>query len=892
MALRLAPSGQLHLDAGAEADAVPPARAERIRAAFEGGAGPGVLHLGAVEVSSVLPPSLAWFRDLGKLFVSRLCGLPDLEQARERAVLPPPGDELRALAAAPPPMQGAEYLDATVLESLWIAVGAAFRDEMAHWNGSVESFLADKNEAWSLVGRVCFHLAENRADPERPFAFLATYTTGLSVEARARHRPLGEALRAYAGEKNRGALLALLRPVDRAAAKSALVKQLVDAGELFQPLAWTVRQAHRFLREVPLCEEAGVVVRVPDWWRARRRVQVGVTVGSAAPSQLGLNALLDFSVGLALDGEPLSDEEWRTVRASSDGLALIRGKWVEVDRARLDALLAHWRSVQKTAAKDGLSFLDGMRLLAGARLDGDAVDEPEAREWSRLAAGDWLSGVLDGLRGPDGLAAADPGEALRTTLRSYQRVGVSWLRLLHRLGLGACLADDMGLGKTIQVLALLVLLQKERAGPSLLVAPTSLLGNWQAEIERFAPSLRVFVAHPSAAPGDAWKRPPDGAPDLVITTYGSVPRIEWLGERDFALAVLDEAQAVKNPAAKQTRAVKTLRARARIALTGTPVENRLSDLWSLFDFINPGLLGSAKAFGEFAKRIAAGPTADYGPLRNLIRPYLLRRMKTDRAIVPDLPEKTEVRVFCALTRKQAALYQQSVEALAAELRGPNMKDGGIKRRGAILAFLLRFKQICNHPSHRLGDGGWSPLDSGKFARLAELSETIAARQEKALVFTQFRETTAPLAAFLATAFGRPGLVLHGDTPVKDRRALCDRFQSDDDVPFFVLSVKAGGTGLNLTAASHVIHFDRWWNPAVEDQATDRAHRIGQKRSVLVHKFVCRGTVEERIDALIESKRAMARELLAGGGEALVTELGDRELIDLVSLDIRSALAEG
>jgi len=333
--------------------------------------------------------------------------------------------------------------------------------------------------------------------------------------------------------------------------------------------------------------------------------------------------------------------------------------------------------------------------------------------------------------------------------------------------------------------------------------------------------------------------------------------------------------------------VKQLDARARIALTGTPVENRLGDLWSILDFINPGLLGTSTEFARFAKRLAARPDNTYGPLRDLVRPYILRRLKTDRSIIADLPDETEVKAFCSLTRTQAALYQRSVTELATELAAAD----GITRKGVVLAFLMRFKQICNHPSQWLGDGAWAEGDSGKLARLREIAEIIAAKQEKLLVFTQFREVTAPVAAFLGSVFGRPGLVLHGETEVKKRQALVRQFQEDERAPFFVLSLKAGGSGLNLTAASHVIHFDRWWNPAVENQATDRAFRIGQTKNVLVHKFLCRGTVEEKIDQLIESKRQLSQNLLEGGGEMLLTEMNDEDLLKLVALDLRAASQE-
>jgi non-specific serine/threonine protein kinase len=501
---------------------------------------------------------------------------------------------------------------------------------------------------------------------------------------------------------------------------------------------------------------------------------------------------------------------------------------------------------------------------------------------------------------------------LQATLRPYQEAGVRWLYLLTRLGLGACLADDMGLGKTMQILSLLLVLQRENSreskqgskledkrktkgatpatpatpAPTLLVAPASLLANWHAESQRFAPSLKVLIAHPSAMPADPLRALEAAAfaqVDLVITSYSTLLRLPALLQMRWQLVVADEAQALKNPGAKQTQAIKKLNAASRIALTGTPVENRLSDLWSIFDFTHPGLLGTAKVFSSFAKRLDS--QKHYGPLRALVSPYILRRLKTDKRVISDLPDKTQTNAWCHLRPAQAALYQAAVKELAKALETAD----GIARRGLVLSYLMRFKQICNHPSQWQGNGAWDEENSGKFARLRELAEVIAAKQEKMLVFTQFRETTAPLAAFLGTIFGREGLVLHGGTPVAQRRELVKRFQEDDGTPFFILSLKAGGSGLNLTAASHVVHFDRWWNPAVENQATDRAYRIGQKRNVLVHKFVCRGTIEERINQMIESKQALVNDVLQNEAEVQLTELSDKELLNLVQLDIHTAI---
>jgi superfamily II DNA or RNA helicase len=785
----LTPHGVLALGQTGEPLALEPARGARLERAFGHGSGHGLLCLGIDEVGTALPAVLSYWRDLGARYVTALCALPDIAEAGGKPPVPSPADgELQRMAAAVPPMTGAEYLTSAVLADLWQAMDAAFDAELAQVKVSVQAFLKSRHPAWNLVGRVHFNLAENRKDEEAPFAFLATYTTRLSAQAKAQHLPLGKALQEYAGAKNRERLLSLLVPVQRAAEHCAWLKAMVDAGEIFHPLRWRPPQALQFLKDVPALESAGVIVRMPATWRMNRpaRPQVKATVGGNAPSGLGLDALLDFQMDVTLDGESLSRAEIKQLLAQSDGLLLIRGKWVEVDHERLTRTLEQFEQVERHAASDGLSFGEAMRMLAGAGItsDGDAIS-PDI-DWSETVAGPWLAQTLAALRGPDGLARVEPGPALQGALRPYQQAGLQWLHLFTRLRLGACLADDMGLGKTIQVLSLLLVLKNgAQAGrkPSLLVAPASLLANWAAEIERFAPSLRALTAHPSAPPGE--KLELDGSDDLagvdlVITSYGFLARAPWLEATKWRLVVLDEAQAIKNPGTKQTRLVKKLQAETRIALTGTPIENRLGDLWSIFDFINPGLLGSAKQFSTFVKQLAERAENPYGPLRDLVRPYILRRMKTDKSIIADLPDKTEVNVFCPLSRKQAALYQQAVEELARQLDDVE----GIQRRGIVLAFLMRFKQICNHPSQWLGDGAWAEEDSGKLARLRDIAEVLASRQEKALIFTQFRETTAPLAAFLGSVFERPGLVLHGETEVRKRKDLVRQFQEDENVPFF------------------------------------------------------------------------------------------------------------
>ncbi len=725
------------------------------------------------------------------------------------------------------------------------------------------------------------HLAENKGDDAYPFAFMASYASGVNASGRLRQLPLGKALQEYGGTGDRAVLLKLLEPLHRASQTCPFMAGLVESGDVYHPLAWTPQEAHGFLRSASLYEDAGLLVRLPNWWQKRaRRPKVSATLGEKKKGKVGLEALLDFKLEVLIDGQALGPDELAELLTGDDGLVFFRGQWVEVDRDKLQQALDHWKALE---AEGGLSFAEGMRLLAGNSEDGVGEDEDDGeRSWAYARPGTWLEETLRQLTAP---GESQPPAGLRATLRPYQAKGLEWLWFCASTGLGACLADDMGLGKTIQVLAALLKRKETTPGgpPSLLVVPASLVGNWKREAARFAPELRILTVHRSEAGGSLDKPSPKAlaATDLVITTYGMLTRLKWPAEIRWAWVVIDEAQAIKNSGTRQSKAVRKLTAEVRFALTGTPVENHLGDLWSIFDFINPGLLGTRKQFDDFIRGLRERQSGHYAPLRRLVAPYILRRLKTDKSIIDDLPEKTEMKVYCGLSTAQAKLYAQTAARLEQELEGTD----GIKRRGLVLAYLMRFKQICNHPDQLTKTGDYEPSASAKFERLAALCGEIASRGEKALVFTQFREMAEPLDNHLATVFRRSGLTLHGGTPVKARQSMVEHFQRDDGPPFFILSLKAGGTGLNLTAASHVIHFDRWWNPAIENQATDRAFRIGQKRNVLVHKFITTGTLEEKIDALISEKQGTADAVLGDGGEKALTEMSNKELLDFIRLDL-------
>ncbi len=842
------------------------------------------------------PPEFTFWRDYARRYFAALCRQYSSSSKVWTAVPSPDVGQLEEWLQSAPPMPGLEYLNASQLKEVWKEIDTHTREATSGYDGETSGYLRSLDPNWNLIGRVTFHLAENKKNPEFPFAFMATYTNGESPNGTPQHLPLSEAVRESIVNKDTAKLDHLLEPVSRAAKSVQMVDRLLQSKKLFTPQAWGIGQAFEFLSMIPAMEQAGLVNRVPNWWNAARppRPQVSVNIGSKAPSRFGIDGL-DLQVNVVIDGEPLSETELKQLLAAREGLLLLRGKWVQVDSEKLSTALQHWQELRKQHLA-GVDFLQAMRLLSGASI-GDSSEDVDSVQWTRVEPGEWLVQTLKSLREPGGTGDVDPEAVVQAKLRHYQMEGVRWLWFATQLGLGVCLADDMGLGKTLQVISLIALLKQRKPSsriedsPCLIVVPTSLLGNWQREFKRFAPQLTLSVVHRSVTTVEEIKgiesNPEErlANTDVVIVTYGAIRKAKWLTTLKWKLVVLDEAQAIKNAGSLQTKAIKSIPAHSRMIMTGTPIENHLGDLWSLFDFSAPGLLGSASEFKRFiSNKDERARSRNLAALRKLIQPYVLRRMKTDPRIVPDLPDKTEMRVDCNLSTLQAALYRKSVSELENTLEIAT----GMQRRGLVLATLMQLKQICNHPALHLKGHQFNPKESGKFDELQRLCEDIAAKQEKVLVFSQFQSMCEPLSQFMEGLFGRPGLVLTGKTPAKTRGKFVNEFQQPFGPPFFVISVKAGGTGLNLTEACHVVHFDRWWNPAVEDQATDRAFRIGQKRNVLVHKFVTTGTLEERIDDLIHSKKQLSREMFDDSGEINLTEMPDDELLRFISLDINKA----
>lgn len=811
--------------------------------------------------------TLAFLRRVSEEFLRTLTDLPELEIAREEVKVLPSEETIEALLLAVPFGIGTEYIDGAWIRKVFRALCAVFTAEIAAYEGTVQLYLTEKSQELRVPERVFFHLVENRkADAPAPFAFLATYATR-DAGGVVRHMPLSYALTEYKHDRDK--LVALLSCLNGAAEVSPLISGFMESGEMFHPLGLSSAEAYEFLTSVEAIEAAGILCRVPNWWkRGSAAVSMQVRLGEKKPSLLGFDALVSMQPELVANGQALTAAEIKKLLAQTEGLAFLKGKWVVVNHERLRALLE-----QMEKYEGEVSLLEALRMETG-------IGEKEGADVGPLITnGKWLGTLFARLRQPASMRGQRVPASVRADLRPYQKTGYSWLSYMQDIGFGACLADDMGLGKTIQVLAWLDRIR--RAQPDahvLLVVPASLLGNWKKEAAKFTPEIGLQILH--GMTGAAMNALAMDPPFLTVTTYGMVNRLSALQERDWTAVVLDEAQAIKNPGTKQTRAVKKLRAAQRVAMTGTPIENDLTNLWSLFDFLNKGLLGSSDEFRSFAKQLEDNPEG-YQKLKNMVAPFILRRVKTDKSIIADLPDKMEMVDYTSLSKKQVVLYRKEVKELEKKIS----EVDGMQRRGLVLAAITKLKQICNHPDQFLGQEAYDPDESGKFQMLREICETIYEKRERVLVFTQYREITGYLSRFLEQIFHAKGLVLHGGTRIKRRSEMVDEFNGEAYVPFMVLSVKAAGTGLNLTAANHVIHFDRWWNPAVENQATDRAFRIGQTKDVIVHKLVCSGTIEERIDQLINSKKELAQNVIGAGGESWITEMGDRELLDLMRLEV-------
>ncbi|MDM8520446.1 DEAD/DEAH box helicase [Anaerolineales bacterium HSG6] len=685
-----------------------------------------------------------------------------------------------------------------------------------------------------------------------------------------------------------------------------LLAALGFAGRLFSPIndglkiskprlvTLSNQEAFSFLRQAaPLLESSGFGVLVPPWWN-KPGMRLGVRLKMSSSNsmknenvnegRLSFKELVSYRWQMSVNGAEITQKDFEALVALKSPLVQIRGQWVQLDSEQIETAIDFWK--QYGDSQQEATMFEAVRMGLGGETDLNGLPVEE------VTATGWLKEWLKKLSGDEKLTELTQPKALQATLRPYQQYGFSWMHFLRQSGLGACLADDMGLGKTIQTISLL---QRDKqdgllSGPSLLVCPTSVVANWEREVEQFAPNLSTMIHQgPQRLKGKKFVTQAKSV-DMVLTSYpvvrrdlDSLKQVKWYG------VILDEAQNIKNPEAKQTQAIRKMPAQFRLALTGTPVENRLSELWSIMEFLNPGYLGNRKSFrNDFARPIERHhDEAVTERLKNMVSPFILRRVKTDPTVIQDLPDKVERKEYCNLSQEQATLYEAVVKDA---LEAINEAES-IKRKGLVLGMLMKLKQICNYPGQFLHefDKSAPQVDpqkaisrSGKLERLTEMLEEIVSVGDKTLIFSQFSEMGGFLQSYLQQQFGLPTMFLYGGTSAKKRKQMVNRFQEDDGPPIFILSLKAGGTGLNLTQANHVFHFDRWWNPAVEDQATDRAFRIGQTKNVQVHKFVCVGTLEEMIDDMISSKKALA-DSVVGKGEGWLTELSTTDLRELVKL---------
>ncbi len=653
-------------------------------------------------------------------------------------------------------------------------------------------------------------------------------------------------------------------------------------------LSLTLEEAFAFLKESAwILEDAGYKVIVPAWWtpqgRQRAKIRLKASSKKAGPASakqgyFQLQTLVQYQYELAIGDRPVTPQEWQELVNAKSSLIQFRGQWMELDQAKMQQMLEFWQKHQQENPE--LTLLELMQKAAAVGEEIEVVPDGTLAE------------MMAKLHDPSQLEMIENPKQLQGTLRDYQRRGVSWIQYLENLGLNGCLADDMGLGKTIQVIASLVM-EKENSEsllPSLLVAPTSVLGNWCKEIEKFAPHLQVMVHHGSdRLQQEADFKTASSQHDLVITSYTLARKdIKLLNSCNWQRVVIDEAQNIKNPKAAQTKAILSLKTNHRLALTGTPVENRLLDLWSIFNFLNPNYLGKEAQFRKaFEIPIQKeNNQVQSTTLKKLVQPFILRRVKTDKQIIKDLPDKVEHKQYCNLTKEQASLYEAVVKDVINQIEDTE----GIQRKGLILSTLMRLKQICNHPRQFLQDNSeFTAERSHKLERLGEMLEEIIAEGESVLIFTQFTEIGEALQSFLKQTLRYNTYYLHGGTARQKREKMITEFQDPETEPSaFILSLKAGGVGITLTKANHVFHFDRWWNPAVEDQATDRAFRIGQQKNVFVHKFITLGTLEERIDQMIEDKKKMAG-LVVGSDESWLTELDNESFKKLIALNRQTVL---
>ena len=787
-----------------------------------------------------------YIKEIASFFIDNLLSSTGIELEREKIEPEYEKEELDRIAGEVPFAPGSRYVDRKWVKRQLDVLLECYREEISTFPQSVDIYFNMKNESLLFPSRIYFHLVEDK-DTSYPFAFMATYTTK-DEDGAVHHYPLRFALTEYKDDLE--GLSRLISPISRLSSSSDIIKGLVSSGRIFYPVRFTEEEAYDFLSHAQDFESEGIECRIPNFWRKKGRYSsLGISVSKG---NMGLGTIISIKPQMVYEGVAITKEEAQRLLDVKAGLAFLKGRWVALDRDKLKALLE-----SSDLFSEPMSVADLVKYSSGIK-----------KTKVKIAFSDrnWLEKLADAVS-----RDVEVPESVNAVLRPYQTEGFRYLYAMNELGFGFCLADDMGLGKTVQVLAYLEKMRTEKkAQRVLLVLPSSLIGNWESEIRRFTPKIGYSVYHGSG-------RTIDKESFLTITTYGVAGKDEELGREKWDLVILDEAQYIKNSSTKAYKALSAMTRRDAVILTGTPVENDLMNLWSLMDYINSGFLGNKTEFSRYAKNVDIQALSS---LKRAISPFILRRLKTDKSIIRDLPDKVETNLFVTLSKEQIILYNKIV----ADLEKSMVEDEGeFEKKGRVLAAIAKLKAVCNHPDQYSGENGYKESESGKFELLKDLASTIHSNREKVLVFTQFREIIPALDNLLSSVFGSRGLVIDGSVTAKKRTEIVKAFQNGE-ADYMVLSLRAAGVGLNLTRATNVIHFDRWWNPAVENQATDRAYRIGQKQKVMVYKFISKDTIEEKIDELIQKKKALSDSLLSDLNSDILSKLSSKELLEAMRFE--------
>ena len=785
-------------------------------------------------------PSLDFLKRITDNFFFQLERTPSLALERENAIVSYDKIELDEILSDAPFILGGQYLSSEWALSLFDRYLSVFKSDISTYSSSVESYFSSFSSRYKLPSRIFFHLLESKK-PEAPFAFMATYST-VGEDGKVHHYPLKYALKEYSSSIEK--LAVLISSIKKAAKNSDIISSWLNTGEIFSPIYVSKEEAYAFLMDVPLFEEVGIVTRIPGWWKKRKRnSRINIEIENKGSNC----SITSFRPKMVWQGVEITKDEIQDILSRTEGLYLLKGNWIEVDKHSLELLFKEYEELENRE----ISLLSALKLSSGV----EKKPFPISIDIEDMIKSSIISDL-----------PSYPPQSFTGTLRPYQRDGYRWLMGISRLSLGPLLADDMGLGKTVEILAYLEEVRsRNKDAKVLLIVPASLLGNWGRECMKFTPELDFSIRHGK----DAKKK---DFPFLTIVTYQGAATSASIKEEKWDLVILDEAQNIKNRNTKQTKAIKALERKQAIAMTGTPIENSLMNLWSIFDFLSPGLLGDEKDFESFSDSLG-GDKMDN--LKKVVTPFILRRLKTDKSIINDLPEKVENELMVSLTPEQRVLYNKVVDEYEEALQ--RKEETGANPLTLAGSTIMKLKMVANHPSQYLGDGEYDEKKSGKFLLLKELCTTIHENREKVLVFTQFASIIPNLLALLSPVFGHDGEYIDGSTPPEKRTRIVDSFQSGE-IPFLVISLKAGGTGLTLTEANNVIHFDRWWNPAVENQATDRAYRIGQKKVVTVYKFIAEDTIEERISQILKEKTELAESVLGEVDVEGTSDVSPRELL--------------